>query len=95
MVQAAIFRKEDVVLTSGVDHIMFYHSTLNSPERVLPCKVYCGSCRTPMFDEGRNMLMLFPNLIHFDCNEEGHILDPTEARRRRAAFEPTYVCGSS
>jgi hypothetical protein len=38
------------------------------------------------------MFMLFPNLINFDCDEEGRVLNPAETRRRRTEFEPTYVC---
>jgi hypothetical protein len=89
--QAAIFRKDAVIVTSGVDELVFYDPNLNSLKRMLPCKVYYGSCRAPIFDEGRNMLMLFPSIIQFGRDEEGLLFDSTEVRRRRAAFEPTYV----
>lgn len=44
----------------------------------LPCKVHCESCWTPILDEGRNMIMLFPSLI------EG-----VESDAGRHAFKPS------
>ena len=62
---AAIFHKRDVRLASGVEHLSFYNSTLGRPERVLPCKVSCVLCGTPIADEGRNMWLAFPTLFDF------------------------------
>lgn len=75
---AAIFHKRDVRLTSGVEHLHFYNSTLDRRERVLPCKVSCVLCGTPIADEGRNMWLAFPTLFDFGM-----------PRRVPEAFQPS------
>jgi len=62
---AAIFHKRDVRFTAGVEHLRFYNSALNRAERLLPCKVSCALCGTPIADEGRNMWLAFPTLFDF------------------------------
>lgn len=41
----------------------WYDPTAKSTTHHLPCKVHCAYCRTPIMDEGRNMILLFPTLI--------------------------------
>ena len=62
---AAIFHKEDVRFTTGVEHLRFYNSALNLHERIAPCKVACALCGTLIADEGRNMWLAFPTLFDF------------------------------
>ena len=62
---AAIFRKRDVRLVSGIEELRFYNSEIDRLERVLPCKVSCGRCRTLIADEGRRMWLAFPSLFDF------------------------------
>ncbi len=62
---AAIFHKPDVRFTAGVEHLRFYNSALDRAERLLPCKVACALCGTPIADEGRNMWLAFPTLFDF------------------------------
>jgi len=62
---AAIFRKDDVRFTAGLDELRYYNSELDGRERVLPCKVSCGLCGTLIADEGRNMWLAFPSLFDF------------------------------
>ena len=62
---AAIFHKHHVQFTSGIDDLKFYNGDLNSAERILPCKVSCARCGTPIADEGRNMWLAFPSLFEF------------------------------
>jgi hypothetical protein len=62
---AAIFHKRDVRFVAGVEELRFYNSALKRRERVLPCKVSCGVCGTPIADEGRNMWLAFPSLFDF------------------------------
>jgi hypothetical protein len=62
---AAIFRKADVRVSTGAEQLEFYNARLASPERLLPCKVRCGVCGTPIADEGRNMWLAFPALFEF------------------------------
>lgn len=60
---AAIFHKEDINFTSGHHDLGWYDSSEKSQAHHLPCKVQCAYCRTPIMDEGRNMILLFPTLI--------------------------------
>ncbi len=62
---AAIFYKHDVRFVAGLDHLKFFNSELNKPERILPCKVSCDLCGTLIADEGRNMWLAFPSLFDF------------------------------
>ena len=62
---AAIFHKRDVRFSAGVDRLRFFNGALNLVERVLPCKVSCSVCGTPIADEGRNMWLAFPTLFDF------------------------------
>ena len=62
---AAIFHKHDVRITKGTDSLKFYNSEQNIPARILPCKVSCNLCGTPIADEGRRMWLAFPSLFDF------------------------------
>jgi len=62
---AAIFHKRHVRFTAGLENLVFYNSEQNRPERILPCKVRCGKCGTPIADEGRRMWLAFPSLFDF------------------------------
>jgi len=68
---AAIFEKEDINFTNGVNDLGWYDSQNQSTTHHLPCKVHCAYCRTPIMDEGRNMILLFPTLIEGIGTEEG------------------------
>ena len=67
---AAIFHKEDINFTHGHHDLGWYDSSEKTTRHKLPCKVSCAYCRTPIMDEGRNMILLFPTLIKFKGNEE-------------------------
>jgi len=62
---AAIFHKEDINFTHGHHDLIWYDSQEKTTKHKLPCKVSCGYCHSPIMDEGRNMILLFPTLIHF------------------------------
>ncbi|CAN8098023.1 unnamed protein product [Discula destructiva] len=68
---AAIFHKEDINFTNGHHDLGWYSPTEKSHEHQLPCKVQCSFCRTPIMDEGRNMILLFPTLIEGINTPEG------------------------
>lgn len=68
---AAIFHKEDINFTHGHHDLGWYDPTEKSQAHHLPCKVQCGFCRTPIMDEGRNMILLFPTLIEGINTPEG------------------------
>ncbi|BFZ63531.1 hypothetical protein YB2330_004656 [Saitoella coloradoensis] len=72
---AAIFHKKDIHITTPVSNIGFYNSEHDKPDRELPCKLHCKNCKSPIFDEGRNMVMLFPTLIKFPRKASG-VKDP-------------------
>jgi hypothetical protein len=62
---AAIFHKHDVRIAKGADCLKFYNSEQNINNRILPCKVSCNLCGTPVADEGRRMWLAFPSLFDF------------------------------
>ncbi len=62
---AAIFHKHHVKFTAGLDQLRFFNSELGINERILPCKVSCNQCGTPIADEGRRMWLAFPTLFDF------------------------------
>ncbi|PNS16537.1 hypothetical protein CAC42_271 [Sphaceloma murrayae] len=67
---AAIFHKEDIKFSHGHHDLEWYDPTDKSIEHKLPCKVRCSFCHSPIMDEGRNMILLFPTLIHFKTEQE-------------------------
>ena len=67
---AAIFHKEDINFVDGHHNLEWYDPTSKSTEHQLPCKVRCSYCHSPIMDEGRNMILMFPSLIHLNNNEE-------------------------
>ena len=76
---AAIFHKEDINFTHGHHDLGWYDSSEKTTKHKLPCKVSCAYCQSPIMDEGRNMILLFPSLIKFESKED------------RDKFAPTYV----
>lgn len=74
---AAIFHKEDINFTHGHHDLGWYESSEKTCVHKLPCKVSCAYCRTPIMDEGRNMILLFPTLINFKNPEERKNFDIT------------------
>lgn len=67
---AAIFHKDDINFTNGHDGLEWYDPTDKSIEHKLPCKVRCSFCHSPIMDEGRNMILLFPSLIKFKNDQQ-------------------------
>ena len=76
---AAIFHKEDINFTHGHHDLGWYESSEKTTVHKLPCKVSCAYCRTPIMDEGRNMILLFPTLINFKSPEDRKNFDPRQA----------------
>ena len=75
---AAIFHKRHVRFTDGLNHLYLFNSELGRHERLLPCKISCRECGTPIADEGRRMFLAFPTLFDF-----GHRVEVPES------FKPT------
>ena len=62
---AAIFHKRNVRFITGLKHLRFFNSEQYRHERILPCKITCSRCGTPIADEGRRMWLAFPALFDF------------------------------
>ena len=73
---SAIFHKEDINFTHGHHGLAWYDSGEKTIRHKLPCKVTCAYCRTPIMDEGRNMILVFPTLINFKNKEERDLFAP-------------------
>ncbi|KAK5126538.1 hypothetical protein LTR08_004666 [Meristemomyces frigidus] len=67
---AAIFHKEDINFLHGHHDLEWYDPTDKSIEHKLPCKVRCSFCHSPIMDEGRNMILLFPSLVHLKTDQD-------------------------
>jgi len=67
---AAIFHKEDINFARGHDDLGWYESGGKTANHKLPCKVSCSYCRSPIMDEGRSVILLFPSLIKFKRAED-------------------------
>jgi len=75
---AAIFHKHHVRFIAGLDQLRFFNSEQGMNDRILPCKVSCNRCGTPIADEGRRMWLAFPTLFHFgQCTETPDSFKPT------------------
>ncbi|KAG9028171.1 hypothetical protein FRB95_006787 [Tulasnella sp. JGI-2019a] len=74
---AAIVHKTDVFFTNGAEGIHWYQSRTKQEGHILPSKASCSYCHSPILDDGRNMVMLFPTLIHFPNAEEQKEWNPT------------------
>lgn len=81
---SAIFHKHDMLFTNGASGLAFYSTTHQNQTHMLPSKVSCANCRTPIMDEGRNMCLIFPQLIEIEGSSQ-------EQREKRAVFKPRYV----
>lgn len=81
---AVIFHKRDISFTHGSCGLSFYSASHKSQDYSTPTKVSCSFCRTPIMDEGRNVCLLFPQLLEIEGS-----LD--EQRKRREVFMPTFV----
>jgi len=66
----ATFDKEDINFTHGHHDLAWYDSQEKTTRHKLPCKVTCAYCRTPIMDEGRNKILLYPTLIKFEKKED-------------------------
>ncbi|KAI1138628.1 Mss4-like protein [Hypoxylon sp. FL0543] len=73
---AAIFEKEDLHFEKGAEGLAFYHSPDKTTVHRLPCKVSCAYCHSPIMDEGRNMVLMFPGIIKFSDAEHKKLFDP-------------------
>ena len=85
---ASIFHKKDIRFTHGVGSLEFYKEQHIEKDPDLPCKVYCSNCNGAIMDEGRNMCLVFPELINFDSEKGAKIFDVKSVKPRLRS----YVC---
>lgn len=85
---AAIFHKDDINFTHGHHDLGWYESSEKTCVHKLPCKVSCAYCRTPIMDEGRNMILLFPTLIDFKRPEDRKNFDIRYNYPKPGSFSP-------
>jgi hypothetical protein len=45
---------------------LFIHPHSKNSNHYVPCKVSCNHCRAPLFDEGRNMVLVYPSTMGFE-----------------------------
>ena len=62
---AVIFEKPHVRFVRGVEKIFFYNADTGEAGHVLPCKLSCSQCHSPIADEGRRMFLAFGPLFDF------------------------------
>lgn len=74
---AAIFHKENINFTHGHHDLTWYDSQEKTTRHKLPCKVSCEYCHTPIMDEGRKMILLFPSLINFKSADDRRKFAPS------------------
>jgi len=67
---AAIFHKTDINFTKGHHGLEWYDPSSKSADHHLPCKVRCSFCHSPIMDEGRNMILVFPSLIKMETEKD-------------------------
>ncbi|PGH21344.1 hypothetical protein AJ80_03395 [Polytolypa hystricis UAMH7299] len=86
---AAIFQKSAMTFRTSFDSLNFYNSAEKLRQHKPPCKVSCAHCHSPIMDEGRNTVLLFPEAIDFGHGAgqgKGH---EREVRERRGLFAPS------
>lgn len=83
---AAIIHKTHMRFTSPISTLFFYSASRKEAVYDLPVKVSCKECRSPIMDEGRNMLLLFPEFIQFPRDESDRKVVPTEWKASHHMF---------
>ncbi|KAL4995425.1 Mss4-like protein [Aspergillus recurvatus] len=68
----AVFHKSDLQFTKGTEGLSFYSSQDKSRDYQLPTKVACAHCRSPIMDEGKNVCLIFPELIDYEVSGTDH-----------------------
>lgn len=91
---AAIFHKEDINFTHGHHDLQWYDPTEKTVEHKLPCKVRCSFCHSPIMDEGRNMILLFPSLINLDTQQAKDNFKPRYAPALHHTSDTWYCVGA-
>lgn len=80
---ASIFHKDDICFDRGYIGLSFYSAAERSQRYHTPTKVSCSFCRTPIMDEGRNMVLLFPSTIELNGSMD-------EQRSQMELFKPNF-----
>ncbi|KAF8541348.1 Mss4-like protein [Trichophaea hybrida] len=57
--------------------LIYWNPEEKSQDYIIPCKISCKHCCTPIMDEGRNMLLLYPTLVYFKDLKHKWLFYPT------------------
>ena len=89
-----IFHKHRVRFVSGTENLYFFNGEIrqgwdskNALDRILPVKVSCQTCRTPIADEGRRMWLAYGTLFDFPRDRrDGRLQIPESFRHQCHLF---------
>lgn len=62
---SVVIPKDDMLFTTSPDKLRFYRTEDQRTVHELPCKLSCGRCHSPIADEGRNMMLMYPSTWNF------------------------------
>ncbi|KAI0050462.1 hypothetical protein FA95DRAFT_1536246 [Auriscalpium vulgare] len=75
---AVIFPKTSVRLVRNENNSLHFFSTeKRKSEHHVPVKVSCDTCRSPLFDEGRQTVLAYPSSFHFPQGKVPTDFQPT------------------
>lgn len=63
---SVVIPKDEMLFTSSPDKLSFYRTEDQRNAHELPCKLSCARCHSPIADEGRNMMLMYPSTWNFD-----------------------------
>jgi len=67
---SSVMPKTDVLFTCSTDKLSFYRTEDQKTEHILPCKLSCARCHSPIADEGRNMMLMYPSTFDWQNKED-------------------------
>ncbi|KAK9898407.1 hypothetical protein P389DRAFT_166905 [Cystobasidium minutum MCA 4210] len=67
---SVVIPKNEVLFTCSPDKLSFYRTEDQKTEHIPPCKLSCARCHSPIADEGRNMMLMYPSTFNFEKKED-------------------------
>jgi len=67
---SVVIPKNEVLFTCSPEKISFYRTEDQRTVRELPAKLSCARCHSPIADEGRNMMLMYPSTWDFEKTED-------------------------
>jgi len=75
---SAVLEKTDVLFKCSTDKMSFYRTEDQTNKHELPAKMTCVRCKSPICDEGRGKILMYPSLFDFDKKEDQEAWMPSE-----------------